>query len=265
MQRSAGWTNGSVVSPYAITVATVGSLVPFTWYDVQVVALQNGGTSVGSKVFAVMTPTAAPWEAPSGLVTTPISSTETKLTWVVSASSVCVIGPNNMWVFKHTMTLTPHSAPIHKHLYILHIHLNTYTSISTYTYPYTSISTYTYPYTSISTYTYPYPSISTYTYPYTSISTYTYPYTSISTYTYPYTTISTYTYPYTSISTYTYPYTTISTYTCSYTTISTYTYSNTSISTYTCSYTTISTHRHKYRRTIFQCMSMLSNHPCIPL
>ena len=27
-------------------------------------------------------PTAAPWEAPSGLVATPISSSETKLTWV---------------------------------------------------------------------------------------------------------------------------------------------------------------------------------------
>ena len=85
MQRTAGWTNRSVVSPYAITMATVASLVPFSWYDVQVVALQNGGTSVGSKVFAVMTPTAALWEAPSGLVATPISSSETMITWVVSA------------------------------------------------------------------------------------------------------------------------------------------------------------------------------------
>ena len=82
VQRSAGWTNGSVVSPHAITMVTVASLVPFTWYDVQVVALQNGGTSVGSKVFAVMTPTATPWEAPSVLVATPISSLETMLTWV---------------------------------------------------------------------------------------------------------------------------------------------------------------------------------------
>ena len=84
---SENWTDAVTMLPGqdAITVVMVGSLVPFTWYDVQVVALQNGGTSVGSKVFAVMTPTAAPWEAPSGLVATPIISTETMLTWVVSA------------------------------------------------------------------------------------------------------------------------------------------------------------------------------------
>ena len=81
---SKNWTDAVTMLPGqdAVTMMTVDSLVPFTWYDVQVVALQNGGTSVGSKVFAVMTPTAAPWEEPSGLVATPISSSETKLTWV---------------------------------------------------------------------------------------------------------------------------------------------------------------------------------------
>ena len=78
------WTNGSTVSPNVITTVTVGSLLPFTLYEVQVVLLLNGGISVGSKVSAVMTLQAPPGEAPSSVVTTPIGATEIELTWVVS-------------------------------------------------------------------------------------------------------------------------------------------------------------------------------------
>ena len=61
----------------------VGFLVPFTMYEVQVVAVLNDGTYVASKVSTIMTLEAVPSEAPSGLVATPIGASELQLTWKV--------------------------------------------------------------------------------------------------------------------------------------------------------------------------------------
>ncbi|KAL5515425.1 hypothetical protein EMCRGX_G000587 [Ephydatia muelleri] len=71
----------------AATVATVGSLTPFTAYEVQVVAILNDGTLLGSKVSTTMTLQAAPTEAPSGLLATPTSVTEFQLTWKAPSKS----------------------------------------------------------------------------------------------------------------------------------------------------------------------------------
>ena len=75
------WTNSSTFSPIAVTMATVGSLTPFTECRVQVVAVLNDGTYVASKVSTIMTLEAIPSEAPSGLVATPIGASELQLTW----------------------------------------------------------------------------------------------------------------------------------------------------------------------------------------
>eukprot|EP00731_Ephydatia_muelleri_P000434 Em0001g434a len=100
------WTNSSTISQNSVTMTMVGSLTPFTAYMVQVVAVLNDGTFVGSKVSTTMTLQAAPMEAPSGLLATPIGASSLQLTWKVMCISARVVSLND-WAWRCLNDITP--------------------------------------------------------------------------------------------------------------------------------------------------------------